>query len=89
MFFKPLYYCFYTDIPHVKEFNSIIFNYVNNENISIDLNRFKTIKNIIIINFINKRTIEIIFNKAIIINFIILRLKTIIKRKKIKLFDLL
>ena len=54
MFFKPLYYCFYTDIPHVKEFNSIIFNRINNENISINLNRFKIIKNIIIINFINK-----------------------------------
>jgi len=89
MSFKPLYYCLDINILYVKEFNSIIFNHVNNKNISIDLNRFKTTKNVIIINSVNKRTVRIILNKTIIIGFIILRLKIIIKRKEIKLFNLL
>jgi len=89
MFFKFLYHYFYIGIFHVKEFNLIIFNHVNNKNISIDLNYFKTMKNVIIINFVNKRTVGIALNKTIIIGFIISRLKIIIKRKKMKLFDLL
>ena len=84
-----LYHCLYISIPRTKKFNSIIFNHINNKNISIDLNRFKTIKNVIITDSINKRTIKIAFNKTIIINFIILKLKIIIKRKKLELFSLL
>ena len=85
----PLYHYFYINILYIKEFNSIVFNYVNNKNIFINLNRFKIIKNIIIINFINKRTIRITLNKAIIIGFIISKLKIIMKREEIKLFNLL
>ena len=85
----PLYYCFYTGIPRTKEFNLIIINNVNKKNFFIDINRFKAIKNIIFIDFINKRTIRIVFNKTIIIGFIILKLKTITKRKEIELFNLL
>ena len=85
----PLYHWLYISIPRIKEFNSIIFNRINNKNISINLNRFKIMKNIIITNFINKRIIKIALNKAIIINFVILKLKIIIKREKIKLFGLL
>ena len=57
-----LYHCLYTSISYAKEFNSIIINNVNEKNFFININRFKTIKNIIFINFINKRTIEIVFN---------------------------
>jgi len=85
----PLYYYLYTSISHTKEFNSIIINNINKKNLFINIHRFKTIKNIIFINFINKQTIKIAFNQTIIINFIILKLKTIIKYEKIKLFDLL
>ena len=84
-----LYYYFYADILYTKEFNSIIINDVNEKDFFININRFKTIKNIIFINSINKRTIRIIFNRTIIIGFIILRLKIITKCEEIKLFDLL
>jgi len=84
-----LYYCFYINILYIKEFNLIIFNRINNKNIFIDLNRFKIIKNVIIINFINERMIKIAFNKTIIINFVILRLKIIIKYEEMKHFNLL
>ena len=84
-----LYHYLYINILYIKEFNSIISDRVNNENIFINSNRFKIIKNVIIINFINKRTIKIALDKTIIISFIIPRLKTIIRRKEIKLFDLL
>jgi len=51
---KLLYYYFYTGILRVKEFNSIIFDCINNEDIFINLNRFKRVKNVIIIDFINE-----------------------------------
>jgi len=38
---------------------------------------------------INKQTIKITFNKTIIINLVIPKLKIIIRRKEIELFDLL
>jgi len=84
-----LYYYFYINILYTNEFNSIISDCINNENIFINLNRFKTTKNVIIMDFINKRTIKIALNKAIIISFVILRLKIITKREEIKLFNLL
>ena len=83
-----LYHYIYTNILHVKEFNLIIFNNVK-RNFFIDLNHFKTIKNVIVLNFINKQTIKIALNRTIIINFIILSFEIITKRKEIKLFDLL
>ena len=85
MLFTLLYHCIYVDILRVKEFNSIVFNHINDKDISINLNRFKITKNVIIINSINKQTIKIAFNKAIIISLIILKLKIIVRRKKIKL----
>jgi len=84
-----LYHYLYVSIPRVKEFNSIITNNVNEKDFSIDTDRFKTVKNTIFIDSINKRTIEIVFNRAIIIGLIILRLKIITRRKEIKLLDLL
>ena len=89
MLFKLLYHYLYTGILYTKEFNSIIINNVNKKDFFININHFKAIKNIIFINFINKRIIGNIFNRMIIICFIILRLKIIIKRKKIELFNLL
>jgi len=50
----PLYYCLYISIPYIKEFNSIIINNVNKEDFSVNINRFKTVKNIIFIDFVNK-----------------------------------
>ena len=85
----PLYYYLYTGISRVKEFNSIITNNVNEKDFFININHFKITKNIIFINFLNKRTIKIVFNQMIIISFIILKLKIITKRKKIELFSLL
>ena len=84
-----LYYYLYVNILRVKEFNSIIINNVNKKDFFIKINRFKAIKNIIFMDFINKRTIKIAFNRTIIINFIILKLKIITKREKIKLFNLI
>ena len=84
-----LYHCFYTGIPYIKEFNLIIINDVNEKDFFININHFKAIKNIIFINFINKRTIKIAFNRAIIISLVILKLKIITRRKKIKLLGLL
>ena len=84
-----LYYYFYIDILRTKKINSIISNHVNNKNIFINLKRFKTIKNVIIINSINERTIKIALNKTIIISFVILKLKTITRREEIEFFDLL
>ena len=72
----------------MKEFNSIIFNNIK-RNFFIDLNRIKIIKNVIILSFINKRTIKIALNRAIIIGFIISSFKTITKYKEIKLLGLL
>ena len=89
MLFKSLYHCLYISIPRIKEFNSIIINDVNKEDFFIDINRFKAIKNVIFINSVNKRTIKIAFNRIIIISFIILKLKIIVKRKEIKFFGLL
>jgi len=57
-----LYYCFYADIPRVKEFNLIIINNVNEKDFFININRLKIMKNVIFINFINKRMIKIAFN---------------------------
>jgi len=84
-----LYHYLYISIPHVKEFNLIIINNVNKKNFSININRFKITKNTISTDSINERTIKIIFNQTIIINLVILKLKTITKRKEIKLFGLL
>ena len=84
-----LYHYLYTDIPRVKEFNSIIINNVNKKDFSININRFKTAKNIIFMDSINKQIIEIAFDRIIIIDFIILKLKIIMKCEEIKLFDLL
>jgi len=49
-----LYYYFYTSISRIKEFNSIIINNVNEKDFFININRFKVMKNVIFINFINK-----------------------------------
>ena len=87
--FKPLYHYLYINILRIKKFNSIIINNVNKKDFFIDINRFKAIKNVIFMDFINKRIIKIAFDRKIIIGFIILRLKIIIKYKEIKLFDLL
>ena len=57
-----LYHYLYTDILYIKKFNSIIINNINEKNFFIDINRFKTVKNTIFIDFINKRTIKIVFN---------------------------
>jgi len=84
-----LYHYLYVSILRTKEFNSIIINDINEEDFFIDINRFKTTKNIIFMDFINKRTIRIVLNRTIIINFIMLKLKIIIRREEIKLFDLL
>ena len=84
-----LYYYLYINILHIKEFNSIIINNINKKDFFININRFKTMKNIIFIDFINERTIKIVFNQTIIIDLIISRLKIIMKRKKMELFDLL
>jgi len=54
MFFKLLYHCFYINILHVKEFDLIIINNVNKKDFSNNINRFKAMKNVIFINFINK-----------------------------------
>ena len=88
MFFKLLYYYRYTGISRAKKFNLIIFNNIKRD-FFINLNRFKAVKNVIILNFINKRTIKIVLNRAIIISFIILRFEIIMKRKKIEFFSLL
>ena len=87
MFF--LYYYLYINILHAKEFNLIIINDINKKDFFININRFKTAKNVIFINFINKQTVKIIFDRAIIISFIILKLKIITKCEEIKLFNLL
>jgi len=84
-----LYHYLYTGISRAKEFNLIIINNVNKKNFFININCLKITKNIIFINFINKRIIRIVFNRVIIIGFIILKLKTIIKREKMELFGLL
>ena len=84
-----LYHYFYTDILRVKKFNSIIINNVNKKDFFININRFKTMKNIIFMDFINEQMVGIALNRAIIIGFIMLRLKTIARRKEIELFDLL
>jgi len=57
-----LYHCLYAGILHTKEFNSIIINDINKKDFFININRFKVMKNIIFINFINKRIIKIVFN---------------------------
>ena len=62
MFFKLLYHNFYIDILYIKEFNSIIVNNINEKDFFININRFKTSKNIIFIDSINKRTVKIIFD---------------------------
>jgi len=59
------YHYLYAGILRVKEFNSIISDCINNEDIYNNLNRFKTIKNIIIIYSVNKRIIGITLNKAV------------------------
>ena len=51
--FKLLYHYLYTSIFHAKEFNLIISNNIKRD-FFIDLNRFKIIKNVIILNFINE-----------------------------------
>ena len=84
-----LYYCFYVNIFHVKKFNSIIINNVNENDFFVNINRVKIMKNIIFINFINKRIIEIAFNRMIIINLVILKLKIITKREEMELLSLL
>jgi len=62
MLFKPLYHYFYAGILYVKKFNSIIINDVNEKDFSVNINRFKTVKNVIFIDFINKWMIRITFN---------------------------
>jgi len=84
-----LYYYFYINILYIKEFNSIIINNINEKNFSININRFKMMKNVIFIDFINKRTIKIAFNRMIIISFVILKLKIIMKCEEIEFFSLL
>ena len=84
-----LYHYFYVNIFRAKEFNSIISDHGNNKNISIDLNRFKATKNVIITESVNKRIIKITLNKTIIISLIILKLQIITKREEIELFNLL
>jgi len=56
-----LYYYLYISIFRIKEFNSIISNNIKGD-FFIDLNRFEIIKNVIILNFINKRTLKIALN---------------------------
>ena len=84
-----LYHCFYANIPRIKEFNSIIINDVNEKDFFININRFKAAKNVIFTDFINEQTVKIVFDQAIIIGLVILRLKTIIRHKEMKLFNLL
>jgi len=84
-----LYHCFYIGILYTKEFNSVIINDINKKDFFVNINRFKTMKNVIFMDFINKRIIRIAFNRTIIIGFIILRLKIIIRYKEIELFGLL
>jgi len=62
MFFKLLYHYLYTNILRTKEFNSIIVNDINEKDFFININRFKTIKNVIFINSVNKRMIKIAFD---------------------------
>ena len=83
-----LYHCLYAGILYIKEFNSIIFNNVKRD-FFINLNHFEITKDVIVLNFINKRIIKIVLNRAIIIGFIISSFKTIMKRKEIKLLGLL
>jgi len=84
-----LYHYLYTSIFRVKEFNSIITNNVNEKNFSVNINRFKTAKNVIFIDFINKQIIGIAFDRAIIIGLVMSKLETIARRKEIELFGLL
>jgi len=57
-----LYYYLYINIFYIKEFNSIIVNNVNKKDFFVNINRFKMVKNIIFMDFINERTIKIAFN---------------------------
>ena len=84
-----LYHCLYTNIPHIKEFNSIITNNVNKKDFFININRFKAMKNAIFTDSINKQIIKIAFNRVIIIGLVMLKLEIIAKREEIKLFNLL
>ena len=84
----PLYHYLYANIFRVKKFNSIIFNNIKKD-FFINSNYFKIAKNVIVLNFINKRTVKIVLNRAIIIGFVILSFKIIIKYKEMMLFGLL
>jgi len=86
---KPLYHYLYASIPRAKEFNSFIANHVNEEDISIDLDRWKEAKNAIASDFINKQTIGIALNRAIIIGLVMSSLETIAKREEMELLGLL
>ena len=44
-----LYYYLYINILRIKEFNLIITNNINEKDFFININRFKTMKNIIFI----------------------------------------
>ena len=78
---KLLYYCFYTGIPYIKEFNSIIVNNVNKKDFSIDTNRFKAAKNVIFMDSVNQRTVKITFDQTIIISLVMPKLETIARRE--------
>ena len=80
-----IYYYLYISIFRAKKFNSIIFNNVKGD-FFIDLNCFKTIKNVIVLDFINKRIIKIALNQMIIIDFIIPSFKIITRYKKNRAF---